>query len=430
VRFRPIRALALSCAVASSLVLSACSSSGSSGGGAASTAPAAGSTASAAAATGTPIHIITTNSLDNPIANQPEGVAAEQAAVLAINKAGGINGHPIVLTVCNNSFNPNGSVACAREAATGSYVAVVGGWYIPGDVQAVPIETAAKIANIGMTAVAPIDATAPYWFPIDGGVFTGYPSVGSILKQYDPSVKSVVVMQDDNPNSTGAAALIDKGLTFAGLKLGGTVTVPDAATDLSSYAAKIQNLHPDAVAFATAPAQAVAMLKVMGQLGLDVPFVATAQDTPVPGVVAAGAIASKGLFFSYNMPQSDTSNPGVAQFLAELTAAHSSGVANTSPSLITAASFESWLAVHLFANVAKTISGPLTRASVLAAMEQAKDVNMYGIEPPYSAPPGPDPQLPRISADYVYTLKIVNGELQLASPNETPIHILQEGFRG
>ena len=430
-RFRPIRALALSCAVASSLALSACSSSsGSSGGGAASTAPAADSTASAAPATGTPIHIITTNSLNNPIANQPESVAAEQAAVLAINKAGGINGHPIVLTVCNNSFNPNGSVACAREAATGNYVAVVGGWYIPGDAQAVPIETAAKIANIGMTAVAPVDATAPYWFPIDGGVFTGYPAVGSILKKYDPSVKSVVVVQDNDPNSTGAAGLIDKGVTFAGLKLGGTVTLPDTATDLSSYAAKIQKLNPDAVAFATAPAQAVAMIKVMGQLGIDIPFVGTAQDTPASGVEAAGPIASKGLFFSYNLPQGDTSNPGVAQFLSELAAGQSSGIADTSSSQITSASFESWLAVHLFANVAKTISGPITRALVLAAMEKAKDVNMYGIEPPYSAPPGPDPQLPRISADYVYTLKVVNGEMQLASPNETPIPILAEGFRG
>ena len=156
----------------------------------------------------------------------------------------------------------------------------------------------------------------------------------------------------------------------------------------------------------------------------------TAQGTSASGVQAAGAIASKGLFFAYNLPPTDTSNPGVAQFLSELAAGQSAGIANTSTAQVTSASFESWLAVHLFANVAKTISGPVTRASVLAAMQKAKGVDMYGIAPPYTAPPGPDPQLPRISADYVYTLKVVNGQMELASPDETPIHILKEGFRG
>ncbi len=424
-RFRPKRALALSCAVAAALVLAACSS-GSSGGGASSTA----SADAAKAPTGTPIHIITINSLNDPIANQPEGVAAAQAAVLAINKAGGINGHPLDLAVCNTSFNPNGAVACARQATTGNYVAVTGGWYIPGDALAVPIETAAKIANLGMTAVTPGDANAPYWFPIDGGVFTGFPAVGSMLKKYDPTVKNVVIAEDADPNSAGAAALVAAGLKFSGMKLVGTVTIPDTATDLSSYAAKIQRLHPDAVALAGAPAQGVALLKVMGQLGLDVPVVGPAQDTPASGVSAAGAIGTKALWFSYYLPQSDTANPGVTQFLSELAAAGNAGVANTSASMITSASFQSWLAVHLFANVAKTISGPVTRASFLAAMQRVKDMSMYGIEPPYSAPPGIDSQLARISADYVYTLKAVNGQMELATPNEAPINIFAAGFRG
>lgn len=425
VRFRPKRALALSCAVAAALVMSACSSGNSSGG---STSKASADPAKAP--TGTPIHIITINSIDNAIANQPEGIAAAQAAAMAINKAGGINGHPLDLAVCNTSFNPNGAVACARQATTGDSVAVVGGWYIPGDALAVPIETAAKIANIGMTAVTTGDANAPYWFPIDGGVFTGFPAIGTMLKKYDPTVKNVVVAEDADPSSAGAAALLDQGLTFAHLKLAGTVTIPDTATDLSSYAAKIQSLHPDAIALAGAPAQGVALLKVMGQLGMDVPVVGPAQDTPASGVAAAGVIGSKALWFSYTLPQSDTSNPGVALFLSQLAAAGSAGVANTSTSMITAASFQSWLAVHLFANVAKTIRGPVTRASFLAAMQKVKDENMYGIEPPYTAPPGPDPTLPRIAADYVYTLQVVNGQMELATPDEKPINIFAAGFRG
>jgi ABC-type branched-subunit amino acid transport system substrate-binding protein len=427
VLFRPIRTIVLSCAAASAVVLSACSSGSSSPG--AGSSPAATSSAAPAAAAGSPIQILTVNTLDQPAANQPEGVAAEQAAVLAINNSGGIKGHPVKLTVCNNDFNPNGSVACARQAATGPYVAVVGGWYIPGDAQAVPIETAADIANIGMTATAQIDATAGNWFPIDGGVFTGYPAVGSILKQYAPSVKRVAVVQTDVPNSTAAAALVTRGLAFAGLQQAGTVTVPFAATDYSSYAAKIQQDKPDAVAFVTSGDQGTAMLKAMAQLGIDLPFVAPGQGYSASAVSAIGPMAAKGLFFSYNLPPGDTSNPGVARFLSELGAGATAGIQNASPTQITGASFESWLAVHLFAQVAAGITGPVTRASVLTAMEKAKDVDMFGIEPPYTAPPGPDPGWPRIAADHVYTLKIVDGVMQLETPSEQPIHILQQGFR-
>lgn len=425
--FRPVRAIALSGAVAAAISLSACGSSSSTS--TASGSPSASGSAGATAATGSPLQILTVNTLNQPIANQPEGVAAEQAAVLAINKSGGINGHPIKLTVCNNDFNPNGAVACARQAATGPYVAVVGGWYLPGDAQAVPIETASGIANIGMTAVSPVDATAANWFPIDGGVFTGYPADGTILKTYAPSVKKVTVVQTDLPSSTGAAAMVTAGLKFAGLTQAGTVTVPFATTDFSSYAAKIQQQQPDAVALVTSGDQGTAILKAMAQLGMNVPFIAPGQGYNATAVSAIGPMASKGLFFSYNLPQGDATDPGVAQFLSELSAGSAAGIPNTAAAQVTGASFESWLAIHLFAKVASGITGPVTRASVLAAMKNASAVSMLGIEPPYSAPPGPDPALPRISADHVYTLKIVNGLMQLETPGEQPIHILKLGFR-
>jgi ABC-type branched-subunit amino acid transport system substrate-binding protein len=237
------------------------------------------------------------------------------------------------------------------------------------------------------------------------------------------------VVQTDVPNSTAAAALVTRGLAFAGLQQAGTVTVPFAATDYSSYAAKIQQDKPDAVAFVTSGDQGTAMLKAMAQLGIDLPFVAPGQGYSASAVSAIGPMAAKGLFFSYNLPPGDTSNPGVARFLSELGAGATAGIQNASPTQITGASFESWLAVHLFAQVAAGITGPVTRASVLTAMEKAKDVDMFGIEPPYTAPPGPDPGWPRIAADHVYTLKIVDGVMQLETPSEQPIHILQQGFR-
>ena len=71
-----------------------------------------------AAAGGSAIDIQIDVPYNLPVASQPESIAAAQAAVDAINKNGGVNGHKLSLSVCNTDLNPSSSwLALPRRSA-------------------------------------------------------------------------------------------------------------------------------------------------------------------------------------------------------------------------------------------------------------------------------------------------------------------------
>src|SRR3984957_18683229 len=128
----------------------ACSSSGnSSGTSSPSVSPAAAtSAATGSTATGSAIQLMVLNTENGPEANSPEDVAGAQAAAMAINASGGINGHQVKIISCNDQFNPNVAAQCGRTAATDHVVAVVGNKSTNGTVID-PILQQEKIPSVG-----------------------------------------------------------------------------------------------------------------------------------------------------------------------------------------------------------------------------------------------------------------------------------------
>jgi len=62
----------------------------------------------------------------------PYPAVTAKAAAAALNKDGGIDGHQVVIDVCDNQGNPNQSAACGREAKSNGDIAVVGSWDVEG----------------------------------------------------------------------------------------------------------------------------------------------------------------------------------------------------------------------------------------------------------------------------------------------------------
>ena len=79
----------------------------------------------AAAPAGTPIKVMQIATLTGPSNNVPQDADAGKATAKAINAAGGVNGHPIVLEVCDDKFDPNQAADCARQAVSDNVAAVV-----------------------------------------------------------------------------------------------------------------------------------------------------------------------------------------------------------------------------------------------------------------------------------------------------------------
>src|SRR5579863_9927140 len=147
-------------AVAAAVALAAgCSSSSSSS---AADAASAGSASSAAKA---PIRLMVDTTM-TPAASLggltfPYPAVDAKAAAAALNKTGGIDGHQVVIDVCDNQGNPNQSAACGREAKSNGDIAVVGSWDVLGAAEILPVLQAEGIPYIGALAASPAEVTSP-----------------------------------------------------------------------------------------------------------------------------------------------------------------------------------------------------------------------------------------------------------------------------
>jgi hypothetical protein len=97
----------------------------------------------------------------------------------------------------------------------------------------------------------------------------------------------------------------------------------------------------------------------------------------VPGSVIKGVGVS-----AISEPPSATMIPGIAKWRAE------GGVAATAkgPSWANFAFTPlEWLAVHFIANVGDTVTGTISKKTMMRAFDKASNINMYGIVPPFNA---------------------------------------------
>ena len=84
----------------------------------------AGSTKRGSSGSTIPIYAIGTFKATTQGLALPDVQAAFQSRIDEANAAGGINGHQIKLTVCDDKGSPNQTVSCARDAVSGHAVAV------------------------------------------------------------------------------------------------------------------------------------------------------------------------------------------------------------------------------------------------------------------------------------------------------------------
>src|SRR5271155_373699 len=132
-----------------------------------------GQGAGTAGAAGAPIKIINISMVTSPVYGQPspETPATIKAAASVINAAGGLDGHPIKVIVCDDKGNLNDAANCAREAVSDGVVAAVGD-NSPTGTAIDPILESAGIATIGPNPLSATDLSSPNSFTVQSGFLT------------------------------------------------------------------------------------------------------------------------------------------------------------------------------------------------------------------------------------------------------------------
>jgi branched-chain amino acid transport system substrate-binding protein len=317
-----------------------------------------------------------------------------KAAVAQINAAGGINGHPINITICDDQYNANVAQSCAEKAVAAHDVAVVNG---EEDFSAsvIPTLQAANTAFIGNLVQTVQDATSPVSFPLTGGAYDNAGAAGEEAVHLGCSQVGVVVGDFGAITNTLYSAL------KIGIKQAGGTDVADITTAVSQtdYSATV----------ATAVAKGAKCL---------VPFLSTAATTAIltssrqqgnlpvtmPGSSLAslsslGGVANGDYIVCAGRVPTDPS-AGV-QAASKAIQQYAPGTSLTEDSL------QSYAAVLLLKDGLEKVSGSYTPASVLAAMNSLTNAPTDDIFPAYTtSSPAPYSNQPRVFNPTTITYKI------------------------
>jgi ABC-type branched-subunit amino acid transport system substrate-binding protein len=339
-------------------VTTACSSSG---GGSSSSATTGGASSSSGGATGSTITIGGTGSISSSVLSQPERQGAEQAAISVINAAGGVNGHPLKLDWCDTKNDANGEFTCMRQLAADKVTAIVApGLIVDQSSRGLKYAAAQGIPIIGGQGLSPAEFSTPGVFPLASGI-PGW-SYGQVVALVNAGCKHIALFGDNE-----AGSLYILGFTQAAMQLAGITPVRYVKTDQNADPTFAQGAAQaiaggvDCVVFDSSPTYGAKAVQALRGAGFKGPIASITGVFVQPIITSLGANANNLYLTSQMALNTDTSNPGVQAFLAAMKKYAPSD--DTNETAMTA-----WTAVQLFAGVAKTISGGIDSASVLAAM--------------------------------------------------------------
>ena len=325
-------------------------------------------TSATKAATGTPINIGVIASLTggtNTLAEVPVGA---KAAAAAINKAGGIGGHPINVIVCDDQTNPNAATECGNQLVSAHVAAAVvngseGNSYVP-------VLQAANIPELTAYPNSSDEQTFANVFPISAGSIAGVASSAALCAKL--GAKKIAAPIIDLPAAYALlpgiyAAIQPFGLSQSDVKV---VKVPPTASDLSSYVAAATT-GTQCVTQVLSPNQQALFAQQETTLGIKVPVVASG------GALAPARIQNltdDNLYQTFILPDPTfTSAPGIQQFLNEVNAYGAQGQPLDSTML------GAWAAMHLAAKYIDPNNA--TGAALIQALNSAGTINMAPLPP-------------------------------------------------
>jgi branched-chain amino acid transport system substrate-binding protein len=345
------------------------------------------------------------SSLTNPAYSTPQNRDGMQAAIDSLNAAGGINGRPVKLDYCDTAFDRNKELSCARQLISDKVAAVLNP-AILADSSGVEytLFQNANIPIIGSEGTSPAETSSPTAYPLSSGL-TGwvYGSVGALVRAGSKKISFLIASGATGPYEYSLAqdALKLVGLTSAGSVIDDTKADPT----LDTAAAKLTGGGVDGVVLLISQVDIPLAVKAIRSAGYTGKISSITALFSTAAIKAMGSGADGILLAGQLAFPTDTSNPAVTKFLADMTKYEPKAT-------IDETTLFSWGAVQLFAKVvgpAKAADGP----AVLAAFKALSAPVDIGITAPYSATATPEiPASPRLLNFTVTYGSITGGDVK------------------
>jgi len=293
-----------------------------------------------------------------------------RAAAKAINKAGGVDGHPIKINKCDAGADPNKAEACGRAAVDDGIVSFVGNLSGVAE-KIVPIASPAGIPTVAPFAVSFPELTDPSSFPITGASLASVP--GSAAQLADAGAEKIHNVYLDVPAGAFTGTLIDLALKPRGMELNGSTAVPTAAPDMTSYVQSAISDGTDAIMLNTTAEDSARFIVAARQAGFKGKISVTSAVVTPDFLEGLGDPANGLYVANLTRPGTQVKIPAVRQMLKEFKAYKSDIAINDS-------STQAWAGVHLIAD-ALTGAGTLDGTTLQSALNEDREWDL-GIAPP------------------------------------------------
>lgn len=326
------------------------------------------------ASTKKPIQIELVTSLTSSfLAPYPEAWTAMRAADAYINSTGGINGHKLVVTKCDDQDQANPAQACATSAVHSKDVAVVGATEVfPAFFSTL---SAAHLLFTGGLGLIPQELTSPTVYDTTATAAGWYFGMGALAVKLHAN--KVAIVQCSIPACEGTAQE-----SVAAMKIAGDTTAPSYSTFqlgqalTPAFAQQIIRDNPQAVLVSAPGPYPQQLMTLLQQAGYKGKFINNIGSFDPAAIRAVGSAGNGTYVVSFLVPVSDTNNAGVKLFDKWMNKIDPSAQKDELSEL-------EFTAVLQFAQIVKPLKS-VTRASVLKAYKTLKTPVKVSTAPPYA----------------------------------------------
>jgi ABC-type branched-subunit amino acid transport system substrate-binding protein len=362
---------------------------------------------------GSPVNVGIIAPTGTAVFNLPEAIIGARAAVNAVNARGGLNGHKLVLVVCNDKGDPNQTATCARQMVDSKVLADVGGGALTANVIP-PILAQVNIPWIGDEASTSAEFNAKNVYLFSGGPSLSYPLLAAVTARAKVPTS---ILASDTPS--GQAFL--KGILATEAAAGGSfVAQVPVPANVSDFGPIVAATKPDkakyvigqigsavSAQFLSAAHASGAKITYMWSRGPTREMLTAASDIPI---VYASQYPALG-------PTS--SNQYIKNFWGDVKKLADSGDRDAKDVLAAPSniSVDAWLAVIVIEKLVKngTIKD-LTSTAVTDALNRLNNFDLGGLTPPWTPDAAGPANLTRVTNQSYYLSRFLSGKTTQLTP--------------
>ncbi len=307
-------------------------------------------------------------------------VTALEVSVDQFNARGGIGGHCIKLTKCDDEFNPNKEVECAQQMVDDESIVAT-------------INDTTSINPQGFIDVAlPADlarfAISPGQQDMAADVINSYPFTGggsgTTFMMLPPCAragfKKIGMINVDSPTIDLLVGALGGMLASYGVEFVGNVPVPAGTTDFQQFTLTMQDKGAECVMLPLGENEVLQVLNAADQLDTDLWFSTSSGSTGLRGVKELPNVGDQ-LFLNGAMPAATASWDVFPALEALISDMETSSDPQLQRDNLKESPMRSWLGLYAFIRTIEDFGTPddVSRTAVNAAIRAAQDIDMLGL---------------------------------------------------